>query len=394
MTAQNRIKVAHITTIDLSLRLLLLNQMISLREAGYEAHAISSAGPDVSALEAAGIIHHAVPISRRFSPLEDWIALWRLVAVMRRERFAIVHTHTPKPSLLGQLAARIAGVPVVINTIHGFYFHDHMRPLARRFYIAMEQIAARCSDRILSQNAEDRVTAIREHIATDGLIRVLGNGIDLTRFDSQRLDPDAVTRLRASLAIPTDAPVVGFVGRLVAEKGILELFEAAQHILVMIPHVHFLFVGIHEPDKTDGISPATAERYGIAAHCTFTGRRADMPELYALMDMLVLPSHREGFPRAPMEAAAMGLPCIVTDIRGCREVIVPGETGLFVPIQDAQALAEAILHLLQNPSLAKSMGAQGRTLANQRFDERLVFERVKQTYAELLQVKGLTHGNQ
>jgi glycosyltransferase involved in cell wall biosynthesis len=282
---------------------------------------------------------------------------------------------------------------VVINTIHGFYFHDHMRPLARRFYIAMEQIAARCSDRILSQNAEDRVTAIREHIAPDGLIRVLGNGIDLTQFDRPQLDPDALTRLRASLSIPTDTPIVGFVGRLVAEKGILELFEAAQRIIATMPRVHFMFVGIHEPDKIDGISPATAERYSIAAHCTFTGRRSDMPELYALMDMLVLPSHREGFPRAPMEAAAMGLPCIVTDIRGCREVVVAGETGLFVPLGDAPALAEAILHLLRNPSLAASMGAKGRVLAQQRFDERLVFERVRQTYAELLQVKGLTNGN-
>src|SRR5437868_6567513 len=124
---------------------------------------------------------------------------------MRRERFTIVHTHTPKAGLLGQLAARLAGVPVVINTLHGFPFHAHTRPLARRVYVAVEKVAARCSDVILSQNEEDNRTAVREGICPPGRIKHLGNGIDVTVFDPDRVRPETVTRLREEWRIPTGA---------------------------------------------------------------------------------------------------------------------------------------------------------------------------------------------
>ena len=156
-----RVKIAHVTTVDISLHGLLLNQMRSLHAAGYDVAGISAPGEVVPDIEASGVRHLAVPMSRNFTPLADLVSLWRLWRAMRRERFTIIHTHTPKAGLLGQLAARLAGVPIVVNTIHGFYFHEHMRPLARRFYIFMEKIAAFCSDLILSQNAEDLETAVR-----------------------------------------------------------------------------------------------------------------------------------------------------------------------------------------------------------------------------------------
>jgi hypothetical protein len=132
--------------VDLSLRYLLLNQLLSLKEHGYDVTAISSAGPDVPVIEEAGITHFAVPFTRRFTPIADLVTLMRLVKILRREQFTLVHTHTPKAGLLGQLAARMAGVPVVINTVHGFYFHSGMRRWTQRFYTTMERIAARCSD--------------------------------------------------------------------------------------------------------------------------------------------------------------------------------------------------------------------------------------------------------
>ena len=175
-------KIAHITTVAPSLRYLLLNQLRSLQSEGWEVCGISAPGDDVAAIEAAGIRHIPVEISRNLTPFADLVSLARLVAVLRREKFTVVHTHTPKAGLLGQLAARIAGVPVIVNTIHGFYFHEHMRPAARRFYIAMEKIAALCSHSILSQNAEDMQTAIREGICAPEKIAHLGNGIDVTEF--------------------------------------------------------------------------------------------------------------------------------------------------------------------------------------------------------------------
>lgn len=377
-------KLAHVTTVDLSLRYLLLNQLRSIASVGYEVIGISSPGPDVPTIEAAGIRHIPVPITRNFTPLADLVSLLRLYRVMRRERFTIVHTHTPKPGLLGQIAARLAGVPIVINTLHGFYFHDHMHPLWRRFYITLEKIAARCSDVVLSQNSEDIQTAVAEGICPRQKIKHLGNGIDIQRFDLRRLDATTVVGKRRELGLAEDAQVVGFVGRLVEEKGIKELLAAARLIVTQMPNVRFLIIGPIDDDKPDAITPEAAAEYGVADHCIFPGMRQDMPELYALMNVFVLPSHREGFPRAPMEASAMRVPCVVTDIRGCREAVEQGRNGLLVPLGDVRALAEAIIEILMNPERARQMAQAGRQLAEERFDERLVFEMVKSEYARLL----------
>jgi glycosyltransferase involved in cell wall biosynthesis len=383
------IKVVHITTVDMSLHYMLLNQLQSLQKEGYEVWGISAPGPEVPVIKAAGIRYLPVTMSRRFTPFSDLASFWRLYRILKRERFTIVHTHTPKPGLLGQLAARLAGVPVVVNTIHGFYFHDHMPPLWRRFYITLEKIAAWCSDVILSQNQEDIQTAIKEGICQPEEIKYLGNGFDVERFAQTCLDERHLAQKRRELSLPSDAPVVGFVGRLVAEKGIVELLQAAQLIITQMPQARFLFIGPIDDSKPDALTPEVAAQYGVDKVCIFTGRRHDMPELYALMDVLVLPSHREGFPRAPMEASFMGVPSVVSDIRGCREVVEHGQNGWLVPLGDVRALADAILWLLKNPHEAKRMGEAGRRLARERFDERRIFDKVKAEYVRLLQGKGL-----
>jgi glycosyltransferase involved in cell wall biosynthesis len=361
-----------------------LNQLQRIRDEGYEVFGISADGPDARIVEQAGIPHFAVPMTRRFTPLADLRALWALTRVMRRERFDVVHTHTPKAGLLGQLAARMAGVPTVANTLHGFYFHDDMKPLPRRFYILMERIAARCSDIILSQNREDVSTAIAEGIAPPELVKWLGNGIDLTRFDRRRLSSGAIDALRREIGLDRDAPVVGFVGRLVKEKGVLDLLRAANTIMEAVPEAQFLMVGPYDAEKPDALRPDLAEEFGVASRCRFVGMRDDMPELYALMDVLVLPSYREGFPRAPMEASAMGVPSVVTDIRGCREAVSHGENGLLVPVGNADALASAVIELLQDDERRTAMGKVARAMAEDRFDEQKVFDRVLREYERLL----------
>jgi glycosyltransferase involved in cell wall biosynthesis len=385
------VQVAHITTIDLSLSHLLMNQLCSIQAAGYEVTGISSPGPLVSTITAAGIRHIPVEMTRQLTPTRDLASLARLVQILRHERFTIVHTHNPKPGLLGQLAARMAGVPVVVNTVHGFYFHDQMKPAWRKFYILMEKVAARCSDVILSQNHEDIQTAVREGICPPDQVKFLGNGIDLRRFDRRQVKPDALQSLRTQFHLDAHRPIVGFVGRLVAEKGILELLEAARLVLASHPEVQFLVVGPIDTGKADALTPAIVKEYGVAEAFTFTGMQKAMPEFYALMDLFVLPSHREGFPRAPMEASAMGVPCVVTDIRGCREAVYQGQNGVLVPLHDVSALAQAITDLLENQTLAKQMGQAGRCVAEERFDEQIVFTKVKAEYARLLLEKGLTH---
>jgi glycosyltransferase involved in cell wall biosynthesis len=373
-----------VTTVDLSLRYLLLNQLERIRNEGYDVVGVSAAGPDVAEVESRGIPHFAVPMTRRFTPFADLRALVALTRLMRRERFDVVHTHTPKAGLLGQLAARLSGVPVVVNTLHGFYFHEGTKPIPRRFYIWMERIAAKCSDTILSQNKEDMATAMEEGIAGPELLRWLGNGIDIARFDRTRFSDATLSALRRDVGLDEGASVVGFVGRLVQEKGILDLLEAARTVSAAVPSVQFLIIGPYDEEKPDALRPDVAERYGVADRCRFLGMRHDMPELYALMDVLVLPSYREGFPRAPMEASAMGVPAVVTDIRGCREAVEHGENGLLFPVGDADALASAVIELVKDDDRRSRMGAIGRKMAEERFDEQKVFERVLREYERLL----------
>ena len=385
----SRIKVAHITTIDISLRYLLLNQLRSLKQAGYEVIGISSPGKEVQYIEATGIRHKPVKITRSFTPFQDLKTLLGLYRHFCNDRFTIIHTHTPKPGLLGQLAARMVNAPIIVNTLHGFYFHNGMHPAMRRFYIVLEKIAAKCSDVILSQNREDIETAIREGICRPEKIKYLGNGIDVERFNPVNLSPEDILQKRLEIGLTSESLVVGFVGRFVKEKGLLELFEAAKIVRARIPEVRFLIIGPEDTNKPDSLTPHSVERYGVADICHFTGVRQDMPELYSLMNVLVLPSHREGFPRAPMEASAMKVPCIITDIRGCRETIEHDRNGLLVPLGNIGALADAIIDLLTDREKARRMGEEGRRIALERFDERFVFEKVKAEYARLLREKGL-----
>lgn len=386
------IKVAHVTTIDAAFRALLINQLRSMREEGYEITGISAPGRDVALLEREGVRHVAVPMTRNFTPFADLLSLWRLYRVMRHERFTIVHTHTPKAGLLGQLAARLAGVPIVINTVHGFYFHDHMSHAWRRFYILMEKLAARCSDVILSQNREDLQTAIEEGICAPGKIKHLGNGIDLAQFDPDRVSPSEERQLRRKLGIADNTPVVGFVGRLAARrKGFLDFMDAARGVAARLPQVRFLIVGETDHGKPDAVTPDVAERYGIADRCLFVGQRdnQELPSFYKLMNVLVLPSIFEGLPRVVMEASAMGVPSVVSNVKGNREAVREGCNGLLVPFGDVPSLRSAILRILREPDTARAMSSQARRIAAECFDEQAVFETVKAEYARLLEQTGL-----
>jgi glycosyltransferase involved in cell wall biosynthesis len=382
-------KVVHITTVDMSVRHLLLNQLLALRDAGFEVGAVSAAGPDLGPVRAAGVPHWPVSFTRRMTPLRDLMAAFQIWRLCRRERFTIVHTHQVKAALFGQIAARLAGVPIVVNTVHGFYFHEHTPPLKRRAWIRLEEFCALFSDALLSQNREDITTAIETGICDAQKIEHIGNGIDVRRFDRATVPGERLARLRGELGIPAGVPVVGFVGRLVEEKGLLELFAAIAQIRGRHPDLRFLVVGPVDSDMPDHLGPAAAARAGIGDITVFAGYRDDMPDLYALMTVLVLPSHREGLPRSPMEASSMGVPTVATEIRGCREVVRPDRNGYLVPVKDPSALAGAIDRILSDPPLAARLGTDAREMAVAEFDEQIIFQRVVAVYRRLLAAKGL-----
>lgn len=382
------IKIVHVATVGMGLRYLLLHQLLALKAAGYDVYSIASPDQHTDTVISSGIPYLPVSMCRTISPLRDLYSLWQLFRIFRRERFTIVHTHNPKPGLLGQIAARLAGVPVVVNTLHGFYFHDEMPALKRRFYIWIEKLAASCSDIILSQNSEDIQTAITEGICAPEKIKYLGNGIDLKRFNPAQITPQTRANLRQALNIPLDCTIIGFVGRLVAEKGLLELMEATRLLYQENSNIRLLVVGPVDEAKIDAITPETASVYGIANICIFTGLRQDMPEMYSLMDIFVLPSYREGFPRSLMEASAMGIPCIASNIRGCRETVNDGYNGRLIPARDSLAIAGALRALLNDREAARRMGENGRRVARERFDEQQVFATIQAEYSRQLKRQG------
>lgn len=379
-------RVAHLTTVDSGLRYLLMPQLKAVIDEGGTVAGISAAGPYVEELELAGVEHFALRSSTRgMNPLADLKAARELWHILRREKIDVLHTHNPKPGVYGRIVGRLAGVPVVVNTVHGLYATDSDRLLKRILVYGLEALAARFSDAELVQSAEDCALLTRRHITRLRATRHLGNGVDLVRFDPNRFSDQHRSELRKRLSIREDQIVVGMVGRLVAEKGYLELFEAAS---LLDDRYVILTAGHEDPSKSDALTPEavrSAERRGIR----FLGMRADIEELYRAMDIFVLPSYREGFPRAAMEAAAMGLPVIATDIRGCREVVSPGLNGLLITPKDAVSLAHAICELGDDPELRATMGQAGRERASEQFDERDVIATVLETYKAIAERKGL-----
>ena len=378
-------KVAHLTTVDLSLRFLVLAQLEALRDEGHEVIGISAPGPWVDDLERAGIRHVPLKSSTRGAnigaDLSSALELWRL---LRRERPDVLHTHNPKPGIYGRIIGRIAGVPIVVNTVHGLYATPEDTLTRRIGVYGLEAMASRFSDAELIQNPED--FELMRRLSLTRRPRLIGNGVDLGRFDPARFTDDERRAMRTELGFGIDQVVIGTVGRLVAEKGYPELFAAVRRL---DPGRYALVVvGAEDPEKRDALPPdlfARARADGVR----FLGHRDDVNALYAAMDVFVLASHREGYPRAAMEAAAMGLPVVATDIRGCREVVQHGRSGLLVPPRDASSIAGAVTRLGSSSSLRAAMGDAGRKLAGIRFDERRVARTVLDTYHEVAERKGI-----
>jgi len=375
--------LVHLTTVDLSLAYLLLPQLIAFREAGFDVVGVSAPGDHVATLETNGIRH--VPLARSPGATNlraDLAAAVDFARICRRLRPDIVHTHNPKPGVYGRVIGRLTGTPVVVNTVHGLYALPS-DPVAKRLVVyTLERFAAAFSDAELLQNPEDMPTLRRLRVPADRL-HLLGNGVDLARFDPEA-HPDARSVGRAELGIGDDEVTVGLVGRLVGEKGYREVFAAAERLRTTHPQARVVIAGPADTDKADAITQDELDRAAEVAGVRFLGMHTEVERLYPAFDVYVLASHREGFPRSAMEAAAMGLPLVLTDIRGCRQVVDHGRNGLLVPVRDPASLAEAIGRLVADAELRAKMGRAAREKAVAEFDDRRQVAITLEVYRRLL----------
>lgn len=376
------IRVAHVTPARVSLEILMAHRLRLIREAGYVNTGISGdmtwvSIDDGSVLEEFIGLEH---LTRRWDPVSDIRAFWELLELFRDRKFDIVTTYGPKPGVLGRIAARVAGVPAIVHVNWGLMFSEESSLLRKWTVLGIEAIAAQFGDSVMSVNSDDMryLDALqRAKLTGRSKVTYLGNACDLSVFMPENADLHEVQRFRRSWGARNGQVVVGMVARLVAEKGCLEFIEASKIVKEDNEGVVFVAVGPEDRGKRDGIDVGDAGQ-----HVKVTGFVGNMVSAYAAMDIVVLPSHREGFPRTLVEAAAMGKPIVTTDTRGCREAVLPGENGYVVPVGDAVALARAIKLLVRDPKLRESAGNRSRALALERYDDRQLVERMLRVYGE------------
>jgi glycosyltransferase involved in cell wall biosynthesis len=295
---------------------------------------------------------------------------------MRREQFDLVHVHTPVAAFIGRLAARMARVPVVIYTAHGFYFHERMPPLVNEVFVQAERIAARIgTDFLFTQSEEDRETAVRRKFLPQERLLTIGNGVDVrNQFDPRRFSDASRRAKRAELGLADDEIAILFLGRLVREKGIFDLLAAFERRQQR--RAKLLLIGDCPKSERDRHSAAQLSRLLAGGSDVLPlGVRHDVPELLHASDIFVLPSYREGMPRSIIEAMAMAKPVVATNIRGCREEVVDGETGFLVEVGDVVALSQRLDQLIADRDLRQRLGHSARRRAEVHFDEQQVIDR-------------------
>ncbi len=362
----------------------------ALQAAGVETAVVAPPGPAVAAVAELGCLTLTYPVNRQgLNPVAEIRSLAALYGVYRRWRPAIAHHFTIKPNLYGTLAARLAGVPVVVATVTGLgYIWADSGPKAWLLRATLRPIyrrVLRLADAVIYLNEADREVLGGRRTAV-----IPGEGIDLTEFSPEAVPPDRRLALRQALGLGPDTPVVLMVGRMLQHKGVGEFVEAARRVRPAFPEAAFLLVGPSDEGNPAWIPVEALRAWEAAGLIRYLGPQEDVRAWMAIADVVVLPTYyREGLPMVLVEAAAMGRPLVATDVPGCREVVEDGVNGVLVPPRDGAALAGAIEALLRDAELRARFGAAARRLAEGRFSDRQVVDRILGLYAELLEAKGL-----
>jgi glycosyltransferase involved in cell wall biosynthesis len=318
----------------------------------------------------------SVPIDRKIKPLSNLVSIYRLYRLMKKEKYDIVHVHTPIASVLGRIAAKLAGVKHIIYTAHGFYFHEGMPKVVYLLFYYVEKLCARWfTDWLLLQSKEDYELSLNKNFKKKDRILHIGNGVDIySKFNLSSIPESEVRKLKKDFHLTDDHVVFAFVGRLVKEKGIFELIQAFRQLKRTTSNVKLLVIGDVHPSERDQKSAQELKKLLEDDDIIATGFRLDIPALLAISDVFVLPSHREGLPRSIIEAMALCKPIIATNIRGCREEVIDGENGFLVEKANVQQLFERMYQLANDRALRERFGKRSREIVEKFFDERKVID--------------------
>jgi glycosyltransferase involved in cell wall biosynthesis len=382
------IKLLRVTTIPMSLRYLLRGQPRWMSEQGIEVHLASADGQEISNIvEFEGVDHHIVPMTRAMTPLKDIISIWKMYQLLKREKFDIVHSHTPKAGFVAMIAARLAGVKIRLHTVAGLPLMTSSG-LKKWMLTRIEKITYAMATKVYPNSLRLEEFILENVFRKASKFKVIGNGssngINLDFFSKDNISQQTIVDEQTQLGFKPSDFVFLFIGRIVGDKGINELIEAFVRINQMHPETKLLLIG---PLETN-LDPLKAETLSVISEhvgIKFLGYQENVNIYYALSQALVFPSYREGFPNVPLQAGAMGLPIIGSDINGCNEIVINEENGLLVKKKSVKDLEEKMQLLIEDEKILKRMSDKARLSISSRFDQIKLWSEIHNEYQLLTQ---------
>lgn len=384
---ENMKKLIRITTVPLSLENLLEGQL-NFMQKEYQVIAVSSDEKKLSVLgREIGVPTFAVNMTREITPTRDLKSVWKLYNFLKKEKPLIVHTHTPKAGITGMLAAKMAGVPIRLHTVAGLSLLKD-RGMKWRIMELVEKITYACATMVYPNSMRIYDYLSKDRYISRNKLKVIGrgssNGINTDYFDPGKYPKEKNKKFRKSLDIPENDLVFIFIGRLVRDKGINELVDTFVRINKEFPSTTLLLVGPFEAEL-DPLKDATMETIKFHHKIIEAGYQNDVRPFLACADVLVFPSYREGFPNVVMQAGAMNLPGIVTNINGCNEIVKEGINGTLIPVGDTEALYLAMKKIIDDENWRKSLASNARKIVRENFEREEIWKALLAEYKRLEQ---------
>lgn len=382
-------KIIQVCSIDETMDKLLRELNKGLIKEGYDVIGICSKGELEENITNIGVKVKHIKIDREIKPLDNIKSIYDMYKLFKEENPEIVHVHTPIAAVLGRIAGRLAKVPIIIYTAHGFYFHENMSILKYKFFLSIEKFMGRnFCDYIFTQSTEDLNIACIHNFKDVNQMISIGNGVDVKlRFNPNNIDSANKDFLYKELAISEYEIIVTFIGRLVEEKGILDLLKSYKYIK---NKVKFIIVGDQFQGDRHGNINNYIDPYRNNENIKFLGKVSNVEDILSITDIFCLPSYREGMPRSIIEAMAMECAVIATNIRGSREEVLEGETGFLVKLKSPKEIAKRVDELASNEELLRTMKSKARERALQLYDEDIVVKKQIDVFKMLIKERGLS----